>query len=1350
MLNPQSSKEKKKADFLFNQVLYRRVKLKIRLRHYLKIWHTKAQNMKVYGSANYIKNYFKIKLELRKVNEKKFDEACDKLKSLAMKMNLREAYEKIKNYAKKARLRQIIMRHLKDIPKEFKKLFLEKFFKRWRGKVDQINKDEAVTKINNQTRKFLARKKLKKFRRKGHLVENILKSNEDKEWQITTYRFYRWKRVSAVLTNQKNANTLHDWIRNDIMTNILKNSLRELFVRYVFDQVKKALVKSTEVDPKRVDTLTQTIKDIYNQKSINKLKDLYNLKKRRTKVSRVLLKYYRKGDVDKLKSYLRLWRRILENTREDDSIRKIQAYLRKRLNCWKNKKNFMKKEFLTKRRRLRMFNNQLNLKLFFKRWKRNVDYDKFHEAAKRIKNKWLSNSRRSAFQKKLNRSKMRELLRYLVIKLICNALRESSSLANIVSGAMGQIDKNLASRIAGNNLLNYQNLHNKNNKLRDLAVKVCKHKAKNCLKKFFGRWKEKIDSNRAEKKREILKKKLKLLMDLNEKNLLYYFRRWRNKCKHQKLDENSNKIKNYLLPKVRRLNKSKLKELVLKLYKRDFFNKVKEVLQRSNREEMKKRFRKLIERKHLKLRNLNLRRCLKLWHDKILKGEKKFELLKRAFLKFRDSNEAILRVFLRHWNYIVKKRKIDKRAKLIQDFTRKIYNSNKIFDFINTVKDTVHKNIKKKYDELINNLKYLKHHDGLNNLTKLLERKIKERKKDALDEIKNYAKEKELEQMYHKMNKALKISLDKNNKVLKHYLRLWRYNSKNQLFKDKANQINSFIRDQVNKSKKEKNKMIKDGVKYLLHYIFLRFIHKMQNYSKRKLGQVSHIVRQKLYQRTLRYWFYLWKTIARKIIQKQSASRIQKNWRLYKNRDSLDNKLRKYVKKLEMSNEDILNRYFKLWHRIAENIKVHKAANAVKAFIGKNLKDIINKNLWGKRQRHLRKIIKKHYGTGNRENLRKYFHKWNTKHNYLADMEYNLSRFVEILEYRRTWIGAEIIENFFIYKKTIDLANVVRMKMFFKKLKHIQDYQRITKKLFNLMNTAKNELEIGKNQRVCDKIYQYYIYKILSTLYARLWLVLKKYADKQKPVFLNRLKKMFFKKVRYNYTNDNRFTSHNPGKQFQFKSRIHVIQIRKVQDSASRTSLYLTPHMNNLFEKLKKKVMRKAFDKINKKRKIELFILLLKMYLERHLFRLKHEFMMNLLRHSKTPNLIHKFYKLLRRYGVRKLTQPLEIVQEQFNTNNKLKKLINLSNDQEERSLIRHLRMWRLKSHLQNIALDKMSKMYQNMQLQFLNLAKDMFGSGNNGIMHEFEYMSEKMGIYDKKDKKRLEFGVKEINDKKK
>ena len=588
------------------------------------------------------------------------------------------------------------------------------------------------------------------------------------------------------------------------------------------------------------------------------------------------------------------------------------------------------------------------------------------------------------------------------------------------------------------------------------------------------------------------------------------------------------------------------------------------------------------------------------------------------------------------------------------------------------------------------------------------------------------------------------------------------------------------------------DKRFSKAVPKINRYIFKKFVQRCGRYDKLKCCSVIYNIRSKIIKRFLKKRFSLWHSKAILFSLIHSAIAIQKGYkkfikrlRMQRLRKNLDNRL----KALALKHSNKKRYYFLTWYTYVKRLMVQEAYDKMARFTKKHLiraramkrwkawsiklckyenkfdiQDIVKQ---ATRLRLFRKVVKtvnlhiytKHFDNflkklklirvtkllklifrnfeKRKEILMKYvmLKRWVKQERKLVHNDELVNSLVNIIDKRRKIMSFRVFDSFFKYKKLLRTIFLVKKKLYFHNLKEHRNHQLRMTKLFTLLQKCDDQLLSINRKHYKKTLYTGYTYRILTNFIARIHRIDKKY-------YIPLYEKTFFKNLANMYFSQSLFKYNQPMRErIERKEpiKLHYLSFSYSLDDTPKEkareiegsflaafclnkilSIFLRRRKGWGFYHLKQKWVVIAFSK-----KVQLFC---RKLLPSGFFLKQFEKKFN---HMKIkPVMKQRLKRLFRLHLLRNFLKDKKDVYKKLRFVYFVNLVLMAKKTAALRQQKRSFRKWHYIITLKRLAKEKMLKLYQNMHLQFLNMANDMFGDEESAIFKEINKLSEKFEVF--------------------
>jgi hypothetical protein len=863
-----------------------------KIRPYLKMWKKKCGLSKTEEAGLLIQNFLR-------GGVKKRDNVLNKITTLVDKLTLaikKVEFNKIKERASKNRLRQILVRLMKDIPDEMKKEFYNIYFYRWWKHQLKKKAQDAGFLVTTISRGFLARKFARKLLKQKYKMNEIVKKLFGKHLNLIKLYYNRWNLITRIMKMSQAAKVIQNYLQNRITEAKKKqanNAIRRTLAKHFKYQVAELLRLAGKINKNSGEVLYATLRKIYYERPFEAIKKASVFLPKLRKLKHVYPILQEKFRLYWVPYYLRMWK----TKTWDDKIRRliqIQNWVRARIALWKYRIMARKNNLLSKYAAKMTNDHKLLLRIFLKNWlNRTMNYN-MSKAALNLQKIWQGNTSRRNLDREVGQVKLRKLFRKLFIRMLNDELIKMSDFREPLDNILSKLTSPFENRYASNNLIDLAKNAIRNNILFNLTKRREFTDYLTSLRRYWELWHKNLAvlnqkatdvqrnyrrflAEKELKRRLRVKNALHNLMLRNTTNLhgkmKICFDTWRNKANFMNLDHHARVIQDFVKSKHQ---KWRLTRIIT------FFDRM--------------------AKKSLHLNLLNMAKLHKL----------KESLLKIHFLKF--------------YNHY----KFQERARKLTWFFVKHLNSED-----------------EKFKKLYLERYYIEWWERTKKLNLL-------RNRSALmiqNNFRRYLMEKYIEKEKAKHQRILKM-VDKltndNTLRLRIRLHLWKGLINQDKLKKSADKIANFFADFKNKSRRKKNKKRLDEIKEGLEELKLPILKGASRYpfakikdeaGKDKFTKFVDFLEKKR-RNHLDAGVQAIKDMADLVnkIRNAHAQRLQRKWKVYfykKGIWGLINKIRKmrFIVKL-MLNRDLrmLNKSLKLWKHISMGGIVIQAAKTIQDF----------------------------------------------------------------------------------------------------------------------------------------------------------------------------------------------------------------------------------------------------------------------------------------------------------------------------------------------------------------------------------------------------------------------------------
>ena len=331
-----------------------------------------------------------------------------------------------------------------------------------------------------------------------------------------------------------------------------------------------------------------------------------------------------------------------------------------------------------------------------------------------------------------------------------------------------------------------------------------------------------------------------------------------------------------------------------------------------------------------------------------------------------------------------------------------------------------------------------------------------------------------------------------------------------------------------------------------------------------------------------------------------------------------------------------------------------------------------------------------------------------------------------------------IIRKIFDFARVNNLDKNSKMIIYRKLMKNLRKIDEIKNHLISLNENIINANENLKNQNktvVLKNIIKLYAYIIISKLFEKINNLQRNESKIMFKDFFNRLKQNTLKKSEYTYKKKISNENIPFRKKLSFSRKKTSNNIPQNEINKSIPYISLIPH---LIQFLQEKIYQRknyAFNKLKQQTKNLKLTILLNKYINSKLIPDKNIFFKKLYKLATNGEKHKKLFSLLRKYIIKNrlfldIDKPVRLLHLAF--------LIKVSIVNQEISDKRYLRViirkWRFLTFSHNISKKKMSALYKNFHINYLEMVNDVFGEEqleNPSVIKEFERFGANVGMWE-------------------
>ncbi len=407
------NEDRKKKDLkYFLTKLYEKEQRKIKLN--FRMWQNQIRKSEVIDGIRTIQAYLRKKLESVHTGRDLYAEAVIHLRNHINK----NTFVQLHHHSLRMRLRQLLLRNIKDIPDNLKEEFLRKALLRWYEELRRFKMAKGITIINSGVKRFFAMK-LKKMRlnrklKTNNIVLRLLKKYMDK---LKIY-FYQWSLNVKSMKLKHNANNIQKFLHyklNRIKNKKLFSEMKHRFLVYIWMKVCEVISEASRIKSDAGLILHRTLTTIFIERPFQHLKKMAVVMGNIKAIGNVYPKIIKAFRFHYLPFYFKRWKRNAEYLYEKKLIR-LQNFLRGKMALIRERLR-ERKEYLTfKYMKKCAKENTLLMKIYLKQWALKTKILGLLWGATKIQSIWRGNNARKKINRDIIRIKAKEVFRRMVLK----------------------------------------------------------------------------------------------------------------------------------------------------------------------------------------------------------------------------------------------------------------------------------------------------------------------------------------------------------------------------------------------------------------------------------------------------------------------------------------------------------------------------------------------------------------------------------------------------------------------------------------------------------------------------------------------------------------------------------------------------------------------------------------------------------------------------------------------------------------------------------------------------------------------------------------------------------------------
>jgi hypothetical protein len=325
------------------------------------------------------------------------------------------------------------------------------------------------------------------------------------------------------------------------------------------------------------------------------------------------------------------------------------------------------------------------------------------------------------------------------------------------------------------------------------------------------------------------------------------------------------------------------------------------------------------------------------------------------------------------------------------------------------------------------------------------------------------------------------------------------------------------------------------------------------------------------------------------------------------------------------------------------------------------------------------------------------------------------------------------------FAKIYNLNNIIK-KIIHKKL--ADNLKKAAENKNNLISLNENIINANddlnkQNKKIALKnLLKLYSYIVLEKLFEKLKNLQRNKAENAFKEFFIKIKQNAIKKAEYTY--EKKISKENIPlrKKLSFSlKKSSSNNIPRKENDKSIPYISLLPHLTKFLEDKINERKNYAFNKLKQQRKNQKLNKLLTKYINNKITPEKNTFFKNFIKLATIGEKQKDLFKLLRKYIIiKKLFNQIQEPSRLLNLIYLIK--LSLVNQEiaDKRWLRALLRKWRFLSFSRNISKKKMSILYKNFHINYLEMVNDVFGEEKNenpSVIKEFERFGSNVGMWE-------------------
>jgi len=549
-------------------------------------WAFQANMIELSTNVKTIQNYIRNKMEEVGAKRSVLQNAVDHTKNHINKI----VFDNVKEHSKKKRIMQLLLRNMRDIPKELKHKFLRKYMKIWYADLIGSQNRTAADLINSLCRRFFAIKLKKLLQRKKAFMNKVVLKLVGKLMDKQKIYLLLWRLNARQMAVKKAANGILRWLggRLNNMNNARAlDNIRNKFRKYGWKFIKDAMKFSSKVNKERGNILYETLKDIYYKRPFNFIKDSSKWKSRLRQLGDVLPKILKCMKNFYLPYYVGKWRKTAEAIYLDNLIR-IQGMVKGKLILLK-KRAQVRKSYLATKMMARLTNDdELKKKIYLHFWQTKAKNISLQKATNLISSIWKGNTSRKNMERQRKGMNLKKMFKRYYVKKICKDFVKGFDSKEALKRTLSNMSGKYVKRYATNNILDYANNAIRNMLLFKLTNNANFNNYYSTLQRYFFRFRKntdyvekmalRIQTNwriveskeklRLKRKcRDLLIKKMKKYTETDKDKKNLFFQRWKTIVQMGDVIDSTEVIQAFLRKRVENFKRQSIKDFFIKFAK---------------------------------------------------------------------------------------------------------------------------------------------------------------------------------------------------------------------------------------------------------------------------------------------------------------------------------------------------------------------------------------------------------------------------------------------------------------------------------------------------------------------------------------------------------------------------------------------------------------------------------------------------------------------------------------------------------------------------------------------------------------------------------------------------------------